>query len=40
MAKLMFFLLLALALQLTVGFGLSKNILPFFPSVTNSPHHR
>jgi hypothetical protein len=33
-------LLLPLALQSTVGFGLSNNILPFFPSVTKSLHHR
>jgi hypothetical protein len=33
-------LLLPLALQPAVGFGLSNNILPFFLSVTNSLHHR
>ena len=31
-------LLLPLALQPTVGFGLSKNVLPFFLSATNSLH--
>jgi len=33
------YILLPLALQPTVGFGLSKNVLPFFLSATNSDHH-
>jgi hypothetical protein len=36
---LVYILLLPLALQSAVGFGLSSNILPIF-TVTNSLHHR